>query len=323
MKQTWLKIGLVAGGVILILVGLVVRFVLVPGMKVVPANLDVVRTYQGTLTMLDPNTFEFYQEVPVHIVRYVKMEKVDGSKGLISELAELYTGDQLIQSRRSLYAIDRHTLSSIQGFGEDWPREGLTISYPIGTHKRDYQGWNEDAQQVETAQYVRTETYQGVKTYVFEIDTGPDPIRDPFLVELLPRQLDKSLLLDLVDQFPLNDAQRALAARLLPGLPDPVPLDYLYSSDLTLWVEPTTGMVVDLHKHEWRMVALNGLPVAPIFEMDWRHTPETIADSIDEAKPLITQVRWLEGILPWVAWIVGAILVGVGLVLRLKSVPPE
>lgn len=312
MKRTWLKIGLVAGGVILILAGLVLRFVLVPGMQVVPADLNVVRTYQGTLTMLDPNTFEFYQELPVRIVRYVKMEKVNGHKGLISELAELYNGEQLLQSRRSLYAIDRHTLSSIQGFGEDWPREGLTISYPIGTHQRDYQGWNEDAQQAETARYLRSESYQGVETYVFEVNTGPDPIRDPFLLELLPRQLDKSLLLELVDQFPLTDAQRALAARLLPGLPDPVPLDYVYSSELTLWVEPTTGMVVDLHKHEWRFVALNGLPVAPIFEMDWRHTPETIADSIDEARPLIAQVRWLEGILPWFAWIVGTGLVVIG-----------
>jgi hypothetical protein len=75
-------------------------------------------------------------------------------------------------------------------------------------------------------------------------------------------------------------------------------------------------MVIDLHKHEWRLVVVNGLPVAPIFEMDWRHTPETITDSIDEAKPLINQVRWLQGILPLVAWIVGAGLLALGLILK-------
>ncbi len=92
-------------------------------------------------------------------------------------------------------------------------------------------------------------------------------------------------------------------------MPDPVPLNYAYISDLTLWVEPTTGMAVDLVKHEKRVVLLGLLPVATIFEMDWRHTPETVSDVADEIRPLIDQARLFGYTLPLLAWVMGAALV--------------
>jgi hypothetical protein len=302
-------------GLGLILSGLALRFLLVPLIKIMPDELSVVRTYDGMLvTMLDPTTLNLYQEVPIRIERTVRVERVVGDKALVYELAELrrQDDDSLIQTRETRYAIDRRTLMAVDGLGEDWQREGLTISFPIGTKKRDYEGWNEDAQQVATASFSGEEERGGLHTYVFQTRTGPDPIRDPFLLGLLPNEIDKASLLELMDQIPLTEQQRAFADQSLPRLPDPVPLGYAYVSDLTLWVEPITGMVVDLVKHEERIVFLSLLPVATIFEMDWRHTPETVSAIAAEVKPLINQVRLFEGIMPWFTWILGAGLIVLG-----------
>ena len=57
---------------------------------------------------------------------------------------------------------------------------------------------------------------------------------------------------------------------------------------------------------------LGPLPVATLFEMDWRHTPETIAAIVSEARPLIRQVWLFERALPMSSWGVGAALVVIG-----------
>jgi len=304
---------LLGGG--FIISGLALRFLIVPGIKVLPGDLSATRTYTGTLvTMLDPSTLSLYRDVPIHILRTIQVEKVEGDKALVSELAELRRQEDgtLIQSRETHYALNRRTLLPIDGFGEDWHREGLTINFPIGTKKQAYKGWNEDVQQVESAHFVGEEERGGLHTYVFNTRTGPDPIRDPFLLSLLPTEIDKATLLGLMDQIPLTEQQRVLADEYLPRLPDPVPLSFAYASDLTLWVEPTTGMAIDLTKHEERIVFLGPLPVATLFEMDWRHTPETITDIVSEARPLIKQVWLFERALPMSGWVVGAALVALG-----------
>ena len=322
MKRRAASILFITGGTALIILALVLRFVVVPAIKVLPSDLNVVRTYEGTLvTMLDPATFDFYRDVPIRIERIVHTEKVEGDRALVVELADLRREDDgtLLQSRETRYALDRRTLLPIDGFGADWHRAGLTINFPIGTKKRDYEGWNEDAQQTATARFVGEEPRGGLDTYVFRTQTGPDPIRDPFLLALLPTEIDKATLTALLDQISLTELQRTLADETLPRLPDPVPLNYVYISDLTLWVEPTTGMAIDLVKHEERLVALGPLPVAAIFEMDWRHTPETVAEIAAETKPLIAQVRWFEKILPLLAGVGGGLLVGVGLIRLTKQ----
>jgi hypothetical protein len=324
MRKRLLRLLLPLAGLGLILTGLALRFVVVPRMKIMPADFSAVRTYEGTLvTMLDPMTLRFYRDLPIRIVRTLRVEKVTGEKALVYELAELFRQDDksLIQSRETRYALNRRTLLAVDGLGEDWQRKGFTLSFPIGTKKQAYEGWNEDALQVETVHFMGEQERGGLHTYVFNTHTGPDPIRDPFLLDLLPAEIDKTTLLELIDQIPLSESQRALADEALPRLPDPVPLNYAYVSDLTLWVEPTTGMAVDMVKHEERLVLLGPLPVATIFEMDWRHTPETIADVAAEAKPLIDQVRLFEQTLPLWTWVVGMGFVVLGGVVWKASGP--
>jgi hypothetical protein len=324
MRKRLLRLSLLLAGLGLILAGLALRFVVVPGMKIMPADFCALRVYEGTLVaMLDPATLNFYRDLPIRIERTLRVEKVAGEKALVYELAELFRQDDqsLIQSRETHYALNRRTLLAVDGLGEDWHREGFILSFPIGTKKQAYEGWNEDALQVETVHFMGEQERGGLRTYVFNTHTGPDPIRDPFLLDLLPTEIDKTTLLELMDQIPLTEGQRALAAEALPRLPDPVPLNYAYVSDLTLWVEPTTGMAIDMVKHEERLVLLGPLPVATIFEMDWRHTPETIADVAAEARPLVDQVRLFEQTLPLGAWIVGVGLMILGGVVWKVSAP--
>jgi hypothetical protein len=80
-------------------------------------------------------------------------------------------------------------------------------------------------------------------------------------------------------------------------------------------------MAVDLVKHEKRVVLLGLLPVATVFEMDWRHTPETVSDVASEISPLVDQARLFGHILPLLAWAAGAALAVLGWVVSKLDAP--
>ena len=315
-------------GLLLVAAGLVVKLWLVPTMAVWPDDVDTTRHYEGTLgTMLNPAALEtmdfanlFYSDVPVVIDRHVTTEAVDGDKALVKEQIQVKGPDGqplagLNTDRDGLYttywyAIDRKTTEEVRNFtdnaGVDDNRQGLVIGFPIGTEKMDYSGWSDDLQMLMPVQFVGVEEHEGISTYHFRSDSDPQPLQDPAVLAMFPQYLPKDLITGLAPMLGLPAEVLQGLATLLPRLPDPIPLSYVYSYATEYWVEPTTGMLIDYTKDETRALSLGGQTV-DVFHMTYQATDQSIADAKDDAKTpkmLLDLFEWL----PWVVLGVGALV---------------
>jgi hypothetical protein len=327
-------------GLVLIAGGLVLKFALLPMMAVWPDDVDSTRTYEGTLvTMLNPAALAtmdlaslFISDVPVMVDRHVTTEQVQGNKALVREqvqvkgpdgqpLAGLNT-DEGGQYTTYWYTIDRRTTEHIPNFtaetGVNENRRGLVIGFPIGTEKRDYEGWNDDYQATELALFRGVVEHEGVTTYHFQSQSDSKAIEDPAVLGMFPESLPKDLIVGLAPQLGLPPEVLQGLATLLPLLPDPVPLSYVYRYSTEYWVEPTTGVLIDYAKDEARLLSLATQEVE-VFHLTYQATAQSIADAKDDADAGKSLILLFGTILPYAAIGLGAIVaLGGGFMLRRK-----
>lgn len=344
----WLCIAL---GLLLVAGGLVLKLAVLPALAVWPDDVDSTRTYEGTLvTMLNPAALQtgdlahlFLEDVPVSVDRHVTTEQVDGNQALVKEEVRVYGPDGALlpalntddggQATTYWYAIDRKTTEEIPNFtdnsGVDDRRQGLVIGFPIGTEKRDYEGWSDDLQRLQTVEFVAVEDHEGISTYHFSSESGPAPLLDPALLAMFPESMPKGVVQALAPTLGLSDELMAQFAQLLPLLPDPIPFTYLYQYATEYWIEPTTGMVIDYTKDEARILAIEVdpsivsigvVPVGDVFRLVYEQSDQSIADARQEAEDNKAMIDLFGTTIPWIAVGVGAALVlGGGFLLARKK----
>ena len=338
----WLCIVL---GLLLVAGGLVLKFAVLPAMAVWPDDVDSTRTYEGTLvTMLNPEALQtgdlanlFLENVPVTVDRHVTTLEVDGNQALVEEQVQATGPDgQPIPGLNATYwyAIDRKTTEEIPNFtdnaGVDDNRQGLVIGFPIGTEKRDYEGWSDDLQRLQTTEFVGVEDHEGISTYHFTSESGPAPLLDPVLLAMFPESMPKGIVQALAPQLGLSAEMMQQFGMLLPLLPDPIPFTYLYEYATEYWVEPTTGMLIDYTKDESRILAievdpsivsLGMVPVGDVFHLIYEQSDQSIADAKKDAEDGKGTINLFGTTIPWAAIGVGAALavLGGGLLLVRKK----
>ncbi len=343
-------------GIVLIAAGLVVMFVIVPGMKQFPDDVDTTRLYEGTMpVMLNPATFEFMTDIEVDLERHFKAEEVDGDVALVLEDQLLSTQGQPLTQITKRHAIDRKSMMFVDDYPESWAekegfveREGLVLGWPIDTEKKDYDGWSDDYQSIVPLVFVdeREHPRAEIDTYYFTSESGPQPIV-PAAVEAmgLPPALTHEQIGGLVAGLDINP----MVAQALPLLmtqaewPDPVPLSYVYEYTGEYWIEPATGVLIDTHKVEIRkagfsedlMLSLAGriaelpfdvdpavmgelLPIT-VFYLDYQATDETVQDAKDDAQEVIDQLNLYGTTLPVAAIVIGLVLGIVGAFLFMQK----
>jgi len=336
VKGKRIGIAVVALGMVLIIVALVVKLAIVPSMKQWPDDVDETRYYEGALhTMLNaqalasmdlPNVF--VRDVPVDVSRHYTTEETDGKKAIVKEVIVVSGPEAEILTSESWYAIDRKTTESIPDFTDnpDIPdREGLVINFPIGTKKHDYQRWVADLQATAPLTYLREEKSNGIETYVFESVVSPGEIKDPKVLAALPPAIPKNLLSVMASALNLPEAKKAALTAVLPSLPDPVPLRYTYEYKATYWIEPTTGMNIDVERSETRSAALamgeTLVPLTPVFDIEYQTTEASIAEGVDDAKEIKDALSLWGSTVPYIMIAVGAVLgiAGLMMVFRRKA----
>ncbi|NLX12005.1 MAG: DUF3068 domain-containing protein [Chloroflexi bacterium] len=335
-------------GLVLVVGGLVVMLVIVPGMKQWPEDVDTIRTYSGTMpVLLNPQNFEFLRDLEVDIQRHVRTEETDGEVALVSEAQLLETGGQPLQQVFKQYAIDRKTMLVTDEYPEEWatrdgfwPREGLVIGWPIDSEAEDYPGWSDDYRATVTLVYEGEEEHarSEMDTYKYTASSGPQPIAPEAVEQMgLPPALPADQLMGLIEQADLSP----MVAQMLPSLlerleGDTVPLQYYYEYEAEYWVEPQTGVLIDTTKHELRKVGLapevtEGSPLAalpedqqanlrvPVFELTYTATDESVQDAKDDAQENIDRLNLYGTYLPIAAIVVGAVLALLGLLFAVRS----
>jgi len=327
-------------GILLVIGGLVLMLAIVPGLKKMPDDTDVTRTYQGTMNVtLNPQTFQFMNDLPIEVVRHFKVDAVDGNVALVKEERSMTSGGQPLQQIVSNYAVDRKTMMATDSFPSSWkgkegfwPREGIVLSWPIGTEKKDYTGWSDDYRATVTLKFEGEVTHErsGMKTYLFKSSSGPKPIvAEQVKVMGLPMELPKAQLAALIGQADLG-ALGALVKDQLPQLLAAwaqltVPLEYYYEYEGEYWIDPTTGVMIDTKKHELRKVGLGEtfisqtplamLPEAQraalrvaVSDFEYLTTDKSVQDAKDSAKDTGGKLKLFGTTLPIVLIIVGLVL---------------
>jgi hypothetical protein len=322
-------ISMIAGAVV-VLVGMVLQFAVIPAQAQVPDDVERPRVYEGDVSvMLNAEALAtgdlanvFLRDVPITIDRVVETLEVDGSSALVSDVSVLNGPVGPIQASEDVYAIDRKSMEHIDNFTDDdrvIDREGLVVGFPIGTEQQDYLGFNGDTLELNTLTYVGTSEVNGLATYEFSAASGPDVITDPVLLESFPAALPQALIQGLLPALGLPDEAVAQFAQLLPTLPDPVPLTYTYSYETAYQVEPDSGMLVDYNKVESRVAVISVgdqvIPVTEVMNLTYELSDASIVDAVGEAEDAQSLLFWVGKVLPYTAIAIGAVLLLFGILM--------
>jgi len=331
MRGKRVGIAVLVVGLVVIIAALVLKFSVVEGMKQWPDDVDTTRYYEGTLnTMLNAEALAtmdlmniFLHDVPVDISRHYTTEETDGNKAIVREIIVVSGPDEeTILSTDKYYAIHRKNLEAVSDFSDEYDvphREGLAFQFPIGGGKKDYVRWVGDLQDTSDVFYKGEEEHGGLNTYVFESVVEPAEIVDPNVLAVLPSELPFMLLSMLAQTLDLPAEKQAALDAILPTLPDPVPLKYVYEYEAKYWVEPTTGMNIDVQRHEVRSVALEAggqlIPLVAVFDIEYEATEASIEEAVEDAQEIKDALTLWGSTIPYVLIVVGLMLVGLGLVI--------
>jgi hypothetical protein len=320
--------------------GLLVKFVVYPSQAKFPGDVDTTRAYEGELNVmmnaaaLDSGDLAnlFLRDVPVTIERTVKTAEVGGDNGaVVTDESVMSSPAGPLAATLDVYAIDRTTMEAIENFSDDdrvIPREGLVVGWPIGTVGASYTGWNGDTLATIDLTFEGEEERAGVDTYRFRATSDYETIIDEATLALFPQALPKELLAQLAPALGLSDEVSAQLTALLPNLPDQIPLAYLYGFDKTYWIEPTTGILIDIDVMESRAAAMalpgeEPITIAEVQNLSYGTTEASVQDAVDDANSAITTINLFSTYLPWGLVIVGVILAIVGIVLFVRRPKDE
>lgn len=226
-------------GLIFFIIAPSLSFVLTPSMKKIPDNLNETIYYDGKLGMFNTTSLQMGYE-DVEIKRELTAVGKDGDALLIRQdvsAIEKRTGTEISDFRMTkIFGVDPYTSKNIPGYG-DTSRVAQWV-FPVGVKKKDYSAWNEDLDEaysngyidaddaVSIGYYVREEVRGGIKTYKYSAS------RDELYIGPGPE-----------------------------GTPPEAKLSY--KGDLSAWVDPETGTVVDLEKHIVQYLSFPDLHVLP------------------------------------------------------------
>ncbi len=315
-------------GALLLVAGLIVQLLIVPGAKQFPDDVDVNRAYEGAAgVLLNAEALAsndlanlFVRELPITIDRNVLTLDTDGGDALVSDISVVNSPAGPIQTTENYYSIDRKSMLSDDTFNEDErviAREGLVVGFPIGTESRNYDGWNGDTETVNILTYVEKQERGGLDTYYFTAASGPDRITSAERLATLPPALPQATLAGLVPALGLEAADAAQLAQVLSVLPDPVPLAYTYQYSTQYWIEPSSGVVVDFAKDESRVVGIEVggqfVPLTEVSQISYTQTADSVAVAASEADDSKSQLFWQGRVLPLALIAVGVILLLLGL----------
>jgi len=148
------------------------------------------------------------------------------------------------------------------------------------------------------------------------------------VLRALPTVLPVTTLGALASVLPLSAQIKAQLAALLPQLTQPISLSYTYQVHTTYWVEPTTGLVVDLQREEIRSAGLSasGKTLAsgiPVFDVTTAYTSTSMSNAVNDAKDKKDTIDLFSTTLPLVLLIIGILAILGALLVFLLSRRPS
>jgi hypothetical protein len=168
--------------------------------------------------------------------------------------------------------------------------EGLQWKFPFDTQKKDYPFWDVNVKKALPAHFSGTEKLDGLLTYRFV-----QPINDVVISQ--------------------EDVPGSLIGQ--PEQPS-VRADRLYSDLRTIWIEPKTGAIIKGSEKVNQRLVSNGKQV-PVIQGTLTYNDATVKRLVDKYKDKAAALTFVTRTGPIVFWILGPLLILLGLALLLTG----
>lgn len=295
-------------GGFLVVGALLMRFYAYPTLAVAPVDPDSVTELSAQdVVLFDSNpevldTITTDLDIVSRTVGDVEAteEAPDGTRVWVSTTS-VRDEDGVVRSRSAeVIPMDARTAEA-EDFGESWQetvegekvsvsRTGHVLKFPFDTQKKDYEYWDSTARQAFVAEYTGTQDRDGLTTYVFEQEI-PDTV-------VGTREVPGAIL----------------------GLEDEpsVEAEVHYENSRTLWIEPTTGALVDRIDDQRQWLAYDGAELT-VQDGTIAFTDEQVATLVADYKSTAPLLAGMKGTYPLIAGLLGLLALAAGAALMLRS----
>lgn len=199
--------------------------------------------------------------------------------------------DRVAVDRRKATAVDccRQTVD-----GKEVRHSGLAYTFPLGAEKKSYPFFDITARRPVQARYIGTESLKGLDVYKYQMTIDPVKI-----------------------------AEVAVPGSLVGSTEPSVTVDRYYANTRTLWVEPTTGVIVKGQEEQLQTLRdPAGTDRIRLLEATLTFDDATQNSQAKSAKDGISRIRLIGTILPIVAAVLGLVLLAGGAFLLFRRSGP-
>jgi hypothetical protein len=303
MQRRTMGLVLLGIGAFAVAAALCVRSVLAPEFIVLPLDQTGSSVASGTgVTVFYPSDLTEHSNVTVRAGRDVIGDP--DAPGTGPDVAVWTATSQVTDATGALISVtedrvclDRHTAQAVQCVSERLNGDnrvrhsGLAYTFPFDTEQRDYDFFDTTAGRAFPARFSGEEDIQGTRVYRF-VQTVPETVIE----------------------------QREVPGRLVGGTEgSDVPADRVYSNTRTIWVEPTTGIIVNGQEEVRQVLRAHdtGTEGVTLLEGTLAFDDATVAAGLARAADANSAISMLTLWLPILVGVVGvAALVGGSLLLR-------
>ncbi|MBE0480746.1 MAG: DUF3068 domain-containing protein [Dehalococcoidia bacterium] len=257
-------------GILFIILGALWVTVIFPSLDKMPA--DYARTYyfDGTFTVLDPET---QAPMTFPVAQELVQEAIGTVNGAIKisevrKVTNAVTGDVLAQyGDSSVLTVDRRSLEYVPALDERGRSGRWGPPRPLGI-ETTFGLYNPGVRQPLTAAYSYSESFRGLNVYVFVIEEADLPL----------------------GKHPQTNA------------------DMFYSTTITLWIEPSTGAVVNQTAETTTTMDMQGQRIL-VQSSTINYADQTVDELMDVATSSRTMLMWFKTVIPWLLIGLGAVMV--------------
>jgi hypothetical protein len=285
MQRRSIGLALLAIGAFCAVAAVAVRLFLVPQLVVLPLDQDGSSVATGTgVTVFYPGDLEQRSGVSVRAGRDVigDPRAPDADSDVAVWTASLLITDEdgaLVGVTEDRVCLDRRTAQAVQPCaserlnGDNRVRHsGLSYTFPFGVEQRDYEMFDTTAQRAFPARFMGEEQIEGTTVYRFEQDV-PETVTE----------------------------RREVPAQLAGGVEGTgnVPVERVYTNVRTVWVEPTSGVIVNGQEKQRQFFrGPDGAEGVTLIEGTLRFDEDTVATGLARALDASSRITLVGTTLP-------------------------
>lgn len=331
------KVAIASGaiGLILLLAAALLAWWITPSyIARLPSSYNKTRTYTGTIrSLVVPSALAtgnlsgaVKTGLPATLTDHVRTLQTSGNTAQVQDTRTISAAGSQVTKTVNNYAVDRSTLMATASHPSNWsvtPATGLTVSWPLGAKKQNYTGWVYLTQTTTPLRYITQVTQGGINTYEYQAIVHPTVMTNPQVLAGLPKALPTALLARIGAAGLIPRADIAALGKAFPGA-TAIPVKYTYQAANTYFVDPNTGLVVNVSNNEVETgnVALPTgrlIPIFPILSDTYHATPASLSQAVADAKNGSTTISTWGVTVPIICLCLGFVLVVLAVILWLRG----